>query len=175
MTPMTENHLLEICKHVVNGGSILEKCEEWGMSFSDVWAWMDESRDRVNRYERAVKAQNEWAIVRILRELKLLAFSDHRAMYDDKRRLKHPTEWSKEVGAVIQGYKITEYFEGVGKDKEQVGWTTDVKMYDKQKAIEMYGKYLKLFGDRVSDGGLTLEDLVEASSSKVERRVGVMN
>lgn len=157
-------HLKTICRHVINGGSVLELCEMWGVRFDEVWLWLQEDKERAGLYDKAVKAQNEWAIVKILRELKLLAFSDHRDMYDDSKRLKHPTEWSKEMGAVVQSYKVTEYFEGAGKDKEQVGWTTEVKMYDKQKAIELYGKYLKLFGERVTDSGMTLEDLVEASN-----------
>lgn len=157
--------LRTICAHVVNGGSILELCDLWGIGFDKVWMWLQEDKERSNLYDKAVRAQNEWALVNILRELKRLAFSDHRTMYGEDKRLKHPTEWSKEVGAVVQSYKVTEYYEGVGRDKEQKGWTTEVKMYDKQKAIELYGRYLKLFGDRVAGSeGLTLEDLVEASN-----------
>jgi hypothetical protein len=136
----------------------------WGIGFDKMWLWLQEDKERAGKYDKAVRAQNEWAIAKILRELKLLAFSDHRDMYDENKRLKHPTEWSKEIGSVVQSYKVTEYFEGYGKEREQVGWTSEVRMYDKQKAIELYGKYLKLFGDRVVDSGLTLEDLVEASN-----------
>jgi hypothetical protein len=157
-------HFRTLCAHVINGGSIIDLAEVWGVKFDELWLWIQEDKGRAQMYDKAVHAQNEWAIVKILRELKLLAFSDHREMYTAGGRLKHPTEWSKEVGAVVQGYKVTEYYEGVGKDKAQVGWVTEVKMYDKQKAIELYGKYLKLFGERVTDSGLTLEDLVEASN-----------
>jgi hypothetical protein len=173
---LTTQHLREICSHVINGGSILELCEKWNVPFDVLWLWLQDDRERANMYDKAVHAQNEWAIVKILRELKLLAFSDHRMMYDANKRLKHPTEWDKETGAVVQSYKLTEYFEGAGRDKEQVGWTTEVKMYDKQKAIELYGKYLKLFGDRVVDSGLTLEDLVEASNdSRSKPRLAGIN
>ena len=174
---LTGEHLNIICSHVINGGSVIELSEMWGIPFDKLWLWMQEDKARAQLYDKAVHAQNEWAIVNILRELKRLAFSDHRDMYDENKRLKHPTQWSKEVGAVVQSYKVTEYFEGSGKDKEQMGWTTEVKMYDKQKAIELYGKYLKLFGERIADSGLTLEDLVEASNDmrSKSRLPGVFN
>lgn len=165
MINMTDKEKMEtICSHVINGGSIIDLADMWGIAFDKLWLWIQEDKSRAMLYDKAVHAQNEWAIVKILRELRLLAFSDHREMYDSNKRLKHPTQWSKELGAVIQSYKVTEYFEGSGQDREQMGWTTEIKMYDKQKAIELYGKYLKLFGDRITDSGLTLEDLVAASN-----------
>jgi hypothetical protein len=162
---LNKTHLNELCAYIINGGSPLDLCDKWGVAWDELWLWLQADRDRSTMYDKAVHAQNEWAIARILKEIRLLAFSDHRAMYDENKRLLHPTAWSKEVGAVVQSYKVTEYFEGSGRDKEQVGWTTEVKMYDKQKAIELYGKYLKLFGDRVTvDGSLSLEELVDASN-----------
>ena len=169
---MTEPNIDEICSYIINGGSVLDLCEKYGMAWDKLWLWIQDVPARASKYDKAVHAQNEWAIARVLKEIRLLAFSDHRTMYDENKRLKHPTEWSKEVGAVVQSYKITEYFEGSGKDKEQAGWTTEVKLYDKQKAIELYGKYLKLFTDRVDvSGQLSLEELVDRSNVGYSERM----
>lgn len=161
---LNDKHVDELCAHTINGGSVLDLCETWGLAWDRVWLWLMESRERQTKYEKAVHAQGEWAIARILKEIRLLAFTDHRELYNSEKRMKHPTEWSKELGAVVEGYEVVEYFEGVGREKAQVGFLKKVKMYDKQKALELYGKYLKMFGDRQVDVSLSLEDLVDASN-----------
>ena len=162
----------EICSHIINGGSVLDLCDKWGIAWDKLWLWIQEDRERANLYDKAVHAQNEWAIARILKEIRLLSFTDHRQLYGEDKRMKHPTEWSKELGAVVEGYEVVEYFEGVGRDREQVGFLKKVKLYDKQKALELYGKYLKMFGDRVEHtGSLTLEELVDKSNGEYRERM----
>lgn len=153
----------EICSYTINGGSVLDLCDKWGVEWDKLWLWIQADKDRATKYDKATHAQGEWAIARILKEIRLLAFTDHRELYNENKRMKHPTEWSKDLGAVVEAYEVVEYFEGSGRNKEQVGWLKKVKLYDKQKAIELYGKYLKMFGDRQVSDGLTLEDLVDAS------------
>lgn len=172
---LTDAHVDEVCSYTINGGSVLDLCEKWGLEWDKVWLWLMASKDRQTKYEKACHAQGEWAIARILKEIRLLAFTDHRELYTPDKRMKHPTEWSKELGAVVEGYEVVEYFEGVGRDREQVGWLKKVKLYDKQKALELYGKYLKMFGDRQVDVSLSLEDLVDASmdSRSTERIPGL--
>ena len=150
----------------------MDLCDKWGIAWDKLWLWIQEDRERANLYDKAVHAQNEWAIARILKEIRLLSFTDHRAIYDESKRMKHPTEWSKELGSVVESYEVVEYFEGSGRDREQVGFLKKVKMYDKQKALELYGKYLKMFGDRVEHtGSLTLEELVDKSNSEYSERM----
>ena len=55
---------------------------------------------------------------------------------------------------------------------ERIRYWKKVKMYDKQKALELYGKYLKMFGDRVEHtGSLTLEELVDKSNGEYRERM----
>lgn len=152
-----------LCKHIINGGSVLDYCEAHGIEYSDLWAWIQEDKARQNQYDRAVAGQNEWAIVRVLKELKCVALADIRELYDETGKLKHPKEWPEHVARAISSVDVFEEYEGSGKNREFVGYTKRVRVMDKLKALEMIGKYLKMFVDRVQHEGLTLEDLVEQS------------
>lgn len=154
-----------LCAHVVNGGSVLDICEMWGQTWEKVWSWIQEDRERAVMYDKAVAAQNEWAIVRVLKELRAMALSDLREMYDAKGKLKHPKDWPDHVARAVVSVDVFEEFEGVGKERELVGYTKRVKMADKLKALEMIGKHLRMFIDRVEHNGvMTLEDLVDSSN-----------
>ena len=62
MMDLNNDSLRVICAHVVNGGSVLELCDMWGVSFDKVWMWLQEDKERSNLYDKAVRAQNEWAL-----------------------------------------------------------------------------------------------------------------
>jgi hypothetical protein len=169
---LNATHLDQLCSHVINGGSPLDLCEKWDIAWDKLWLWVEGNKEYAHKFDKALHAQNEWAIARILKEIRLLSFTDHRQLYDKDKRMKHPTEWSKELGAVVESYEVVEYFEGVGREKEQVGWLKKVKLYDKQKALELYGKYLKMFGDRLEHtGSISLEELVDKSNTEYAARM----
>ena len=103
-------------------------------------------------------------IDKIFTELKMIAFGDIRnfiGIKDSSINIKNSDEWGDE------GRTVSEISETV----TQSGGSTKFKRYDKVKALELLGKYHKLFTDRVEhtgkDGG-PIE--VEAPLTPEERR-----
>ncbi len=86
---------------------------------------------------------------KVLQESARIAFSDIRKVFAPNMTLKNVDEWDDNTAASISSVEIEEEFSGRGKDREQVGWTKKVKCWDKVKALELLGKHLNLFTDKV--------------------------
>jgi len=156
-----------ITAHVANGGSLIDLCEMWDVRYSDFIAWIYADPERKKTYEQAIVAQGEWAVQRVLQEIRSLAFVDIRKLYDSNGQLKAPHEIPADVARAVAGIEVDELFEGSGKERSQVGWTKKVKFYDKVRALELLGKNLKLFTERMEHfGKVTLEDVISGSWEK---------
>lgn len=157
-------------RHVANGGSIIDLCETWGARYSDVMFWVHNDAKRKSMYEDALQAQAEWAVRRVLKEVQTIGVMDIRQAYDDDGRLINPKDMSRETAAAIQSLESVEYFEGSGKDREQVGWVKKVKFWNKLDAIKMMMQNLGMLVERVEHSGrVTLEQLVEDSIKKEKK------
>lgn len=107
----------------------------------------------------------------ILRELLRLATVDLGGAYDDEGKLLPIKKMPEDVRRAIAGIEVFEEYEGSGKDREYIGDTVKVKIFDKNRSLELLGKHLKLFTDRVELGQETLEALITGSlvSKKAEK------
>lgn len=115
--------------------------------------------------ERLARVQVESDTV--LRELLRIATSDIGEAFDDSGRLKPLKEIPTDVRRAIQSIEVDELFDGFGQERTHVGYTKKLKFWDKNKALEMLGKHLKLFTEKLEvSGSLTLEALVVASQKK---------
>lgn len=97
-----------------------------------------------NREERLdVSADN------VVRELMNIAMSDIGAIFNDDGSIKPLSEIPKDVRKAIAGIDVFEELEGRGKDQELIGFTKKVRLWDKNKALEMLGRHLKMFTDKI--------------------------
>lgn len=95
---------------------------------------------------------------RIAQELAKIAFSDLREVFEENGALKSPENWSDEIAGAIAGVEVDELFEGRGEDREMIGYTKKVKLWEKTKAIEALNKMfgfnspeeLHLIGKKIS-------------------------
>ncbi|OPY60778.1 MAG: Terminase small subunit [Syntrophorhabdaceae bacterium PtaU1.Bin034] len=96
---------------------------------------------------------------RVLTELARIGMHDIRKLYNEDGTLKAPHEWDNDTAAAVAGIEVFEEFEGKGKNRKKIGDTRKVKVFDKKGALELLGKHLKLFSDKVEhehtgkDGG----------------------
>lgn len=94
---------------------------------------------------------------RVTEELAKLAFYDVRELFDESGRLKEITELDDISAAAIAGIDIAE--EKRNPDTGVQSWTKRIKLADRRGALELLGKKLKLWTDRVEHGGkITVDD-----------------
>lgn len=86
---------------------------------------------------------------RVIRELAKLAFSNVQDFVDGDGKLLKPGDISRDDAAAIQ--EITESV--VGGDDESVVVNRKYKLSDKKASLELLGKHLKLFTDKVEHSG----------------------
>src|SRR5690606_12769340 len=160
---LSDPQLLDIiCAHVANGGTIITLFRSYDVRYSDLTRWIHEERDREKAYIKALNDRGEWGMEIILRELRRIGLSDVRQMYREDGSLKPPHEWPAELASVVSMIESDELFEGFGREREQVGYTKKVKLWDKMRALEMLGKNLAMFTEKHEViGKLSLEDVLD--------------
>lgn len=85
---------------------------------------------------------------RILLELSRLAFLDTRKLFDANGALKPIHTLDDDTAAAIAGLDHDELYQYFGKgQRKKVGVTTKIKLNPKTQALELLGKYRKLFID----------------------------
>lgn len=90
---------------------------------------------------------------RVITEVARLGFSDLRKLFDDHGGLLPVTQWPDDMAAAVASVEVDELFEGFGENRVQVGYTKKVKLWDKPRALELLGKHLKLWVERVEASG----------------------
>jgi phage terminase small subunit len=127
--------------------------------------------------DEALKARAERVEVKaddVLRELLRIARVDIGQAFDEKGRLRPLHEMPEDVRRGISGLETEELWDGAGRDRVSIGQVRKVKFWDKVKALELLGKHLAIFTERVEHEvvfeGLTdaqLEARLLAITSKV--------
>lgn len=169
--------MIEIFGHLANGGSLINLCQMWSVRYSDIIYWINEDAARKKLYTEALIAQQEWSINRLLQELRAISFVDIKQIFNEDHSLKPPSEWPDDVAAALAGIEVDEIWEMQESEnsrkmkKVQIGETKKVKLFDKLKALEMLGRDLGRFTQKIEHSGkLTLEDLVSASIRKTDTK-----
>ena len=85
----------------------------------------------------------------IVNELAKIAFLDISNLYNENGGLKNIQDIDENTRRAISSLETFEEFEGYGEDREKVGDTKKVKLIDKTKALELLGKHLGMFKDKL--------------------------
>lgn len=141
-----------ICQHVANGGSLIDLCQLWEVRYSDIHAWIYNNADPKAAYEIALKARGEWFVQRVLKEFKSIAILDLKDAYDEHGNLKDIKDIPANVRAAIASIETEELYSS-GRNPEYLGRVRKIKFNDKLKALELIGKNLFMFVDRIVHQG----------------------
>ena len=117
------------------------------------------------RVESLLKDAGEAAGVsakRIISELASVAFSDISKAFGPDGQLLPFKDMPPEARAALAGVETEELFEGKGEERAPAGVSRKVRHWDKVKALELLGKHMGLFKEKVEmtgEGGgpLTVE------------------
>lgn len=158
--------LRAICDHIAEGGALPEWCRAQGVRFADVNAWLSADDGRRLLYDQAKKGRDEYLGEIVIRNLRQLAEADWRDAYDAKGALLPFTQWPEGLRRAVLRveYDTTLVAASKGSKAKRKRDISDVRLVDPAKAVELLGKYRRMFVDKVEhSGSLTLEDLVGAS------------
>ena len=114
----------------------------------------------------------------VLRRMVEIDQMDVLDIMNDRMELKPVSEWPKVWRQYLSGFDLAEMFEGRGDEREMVGVLKKIKWPDKTKNLELLGRHLGMFKDRVEHTGkdgapiqvaYTASDYANARKSLQER------
>lgn len=85
----------------------------------------------------------------LLNELRSMAFIDIAGMYDGDNCLLSVHDMDPAVRRAIASIEVDELWSGSGGQREVIGHTKKVKLWDKRSSIETFMKHLGMFIDRL--------------------------
>lgn len=156
--PITDpNVIYPILDEISNGGSILDFCEKQNVNYSEVWAYIMASKERLDAYNAALAIRGDWYVQRLVNELKAVGLVDIKGAFNADGRLKAIDEIPEAIRRVISGIEVVETFEmrpgPDGMERVWTGYVKKIKMNEKLKAIEMLGKHVKMFVEEIKHTG----------------------
>lgn len=101
---------------------------------------------------------------RVLEGIADLAYYDIAELFADDGSLKPIHEIPQRMRMAIAGVEVEELWEGRGEARERIGNLHKVKLVDRKGSLELLGRHLKLFTDKVEhSASASLEDILTAS------------
>lgn len=97
----------------------------------------------------------------VLRELVRIATVDVSRAYDKDGNLLPLRKMPIELRRTIQSVESEQIFEGHGEDRTWTGYAKKIKFCDKLKSLELLGKHLKLYTDKVDVSGAVTINVVD--------------
>lgn len=96
--------------------------------------------ERMDQLREEQRSAFHYDLARLDQETISIALSDVREIVDENGNLKNIEDIPEHTRRAISGVDITEEFAGKGDDREKVGYTKKVKVFDKLKALELLYK-----------------------------------
>ncbi len=106
-------------------------------------------QELMNKRAKKVEVTSDFVLMELLK----LAKADLSKAYDEKGNLLPIHEIPEETRKAIAGIKVFEEFEGFGKERVKVGEVRELKFWDKTKSLELLGKHLGMFKDKIEHSG----------------------
>ena len=89
-----------------------------------------------------------------------IAFADAGQAFNEDNTLKAIHEMPEDIRRAVSGIEVDEIYEGVGKDRELIGYTRKIKFWSKGKQIKILFMHHGLFSKDNDQKGKSLAQLI---------------
>lgn len=94
-----------------------------------------------------LKIASQFSVEATHDEIRALAHSDPRSVFNDDGTIKKPSEWTDEIARCIAGFEVVETYDKVSG--EHTGRIVKIKLWPKDNVLTLKAKVQKLVTDRV--------------------------
>lgn len=105
---------------------------------------------------------------RIAEELSKIAFLDMGELFDEDGNLLEIKDMPEAVRHSLASVEVFEEYAGRGEDREAIGRTKKFKLESKTKALELLGRWQKMFTDKVEH---SVDDTLAQRIAEARKRV----
>ena len=106
-------------------------------------------QEYISKKQQEIEKRTEITQDMVIKELAKIAFLDIRKLYTENGQLKNIADIDSDTAGAISQLETLEEYEGYGDDREKIGDTQKVKLLDKTKALELLGRHLGIFNDKI--------------------------
>lgn len=119
-------------------------------------------QEYISKKQKEIEKRTEVTQDMVIKELAKIAFLDIRKLYTENGQLKNVTDIDDDTARAISSLETLEEYDGYGDDREKIGDTQKVKLLDKTKALELLGRHLGIFNDKL---GLNVKEKEEKKNA----------
>ena len=106
-------------------------------------------QEYISEKQKEIEKRTEVTQDMVIKELAKIAFLDIRKLYTENGQLKNIADIDDETAGAISSLETLEEYDGYGDDREKIGDIQKVKLLDKTKALELIGRHLGIFNDKL--------------------------
>ncbi|MBS5682294.1 MAG: terminase small subunit [Clostridium sp.] len=106
-------------------------------------------QEYISEKQKEIEKRTEVTQDMVIKELAKIAFLDIRKLYTENGQLKNVADIDSDTAGAISSLETLEEYEGYGDDREKIGDTQKVRLLDKTKALELLGRHLGIFNDKM--------------------------
>lgn len=107
-------------------------------------------QEYISEKQKEIEQRTEITQDMVIKELAKIAFLDIRKLYTENGQLKNIADIDTDTAGAISQLETLEEYEGYGNDREKIGDTQKVKLLDKTRALELLGRHLGIFNDKIN-------------------------
>lgn len=129
-------------------------------------------QEYISEKQKDIERRTEVTQDMVIKELAKIAFLDIRKLYTENGQLKNIADIDSDTAGAISSLETLEEYEGYGDDREKIGDTQKVKLLDKTKALELLGRHLGMFKEKVTiDGNVNTNNPFSGMSTEELRKI----
>jgi len=138
----------EVYKSLCMGASLATVAETKNIPYFELSLFVNRDENK-RKYGNALNMRRDFVVDKLTDEILKISVSDLRQLYKEDGTLKDVKDWPENIAGAIESIDVKELWEGKGKDREQVGTISRVKLWNKTKAIQLLGQEQGIFKEKV--------------------------